>query len=176
MTATHSQAHANQVLEKAIDNVFAMGVDPRLMAAMPAYWKLYYQPAAWPPDPSVLTQSAVDKKARLVSVIDPASNEYAQEHAVAGMAEYHVLVGTDGKPEQIAVARPIGFGLDETAVESLKKAVFEPAMKDGHPVAVSLDMVVEFRIYSKLTAEDGKPHPVPAPDQPVLPGPYSVQH
>ena len=181
VTTTHSQAHANELLQKAIDNVFAAGLDARMMAAMPVYWKLYYQaaddtPAAWPPDPSVLRQSAVDKKARLVSVIDPASNEYAQDHGVAGMAEYHVVVGADGKPGNIAVARPIGFGLDETAVESLKKATFEPAMKDGHPVPVTLDLVVEFRIYSKLTAEATQPHKVENSDQPTLPGPYSVQH
>lgn len=181
ITTTHSQAHANGVLEKALDNVFAVGLDPRMMDAMPAYWKVYYQPVddtttAWPGDPSVRRQSAVDKKARLVSVIDPSSNEYAQAHAVAGMAEYHVVVGVDGKPSDIAVARPIGFGLDETAVESLRKATFEPAMKDGHPVPVSLDLVVEFRIYSKLTAEAAKPHAVDNPDKPTLPGPYSVQH
>ena len=176
VTATHSQAHANQLLEKAIDSVFAVGVDARMMAAMPTYWKLYYQPVAWPPDPAVLTQSTVDKKARLVSVIDPTSNQYAQDHGVAGMAEYRVVVGADGKASDIAVARPIGFGLDEIAVQSLREAAFEPAMKDGHPVPVSLDMVVEFRIYSKLTVEADKPHPVPAPDQPTLPGPYSVQH
>ena len=181
ITTTHSQDHANQLLEKAIDNVFSVGLDPRMMAAMPVYWKLYYEQAgdtapAWPADASILRQNAVDKKARLVSVIDPTSNQYAQDHAVAGMAEYRVVVGADGKPGNIAVARPIGFGLDETAVESLGKATFEPAMKDGHPVPVALDMVVEFRIYSKLTAEAAKPHAVENPDQPVLPGPYSVQH
>jgi TonB family protein len=176
VTTSHSQAHANQLLEKAIDSVFAVGVDARMMAAMPTYWKLYYQPAAWPPDPSVLKQSAVDKKARLVSVIDPTSNQYAQDHGVAGMAEYHVVVAADGKLSDIAIARPIGFGLDEIAVQSLHQAAFEPAMKDGHPVPVTLDMVVEFRIYSKLTAEATKPHAVPAPEHPTLPGPYSVQH
>ncbi len=176
ITTTHSQAHANQVLQTAIDHVFAEGLDARMMAAMPVYWKLYYEAAAWPPDATVLRQSAVDKKARLVSVIDPASNEYAQNHGVAGMAEYQVVVDADGKPGEIAIARPIGFGLDESAVESLRKATFEPAMKDGHAVPVTLDMIVEFRIYSKLTAEAAKPHPVQAPEQPTLPGPYSVQH
>lgn len=180
ITTTHSQGHANQLLEKAVDNVFSVGLDPRMMATLPGYWKPYYQQAddaapAWPSNPSVLRQSAVDKKARLVSVIDPTSNQYAQDHGVAGIAEYHVVVGSDGKPSDIAVARPIGFGLDETAVESLSKATFEPAMKDGHAVPVALDLVVEFRIYSKLTAEASKPHPVENPDK-ILPGPYSVQH
>ena len=73
------------------------------------------------------------------------------------MALYHVVVGADGKPGEIAVARPIGFGLDENAVASIRKASFSPAMKDGKPVPVLLDLVVQFRIYSKRTSVMGTP-------------------
>ena len=78
---------------------------------------------------------------------------------MAGMWLYHVVIGADGKPEEIAVARPIGFGLDESAVESIRKASFQPAIKDGKPVPVLLDLVVEFRIYSKRTAVASEPSP-----------------
>jgi hypothetical protein len=90
------------------------------------------------------------------------------------MCLYHVVIGADGKPGEIAVARPIGFGLDENAVDSIRKATFEPAMKDGKPVPVMLDLVVEFRIYSKRTAVADKSSEQPA--GPSLPGPFSVQH
>jgi len=181
VTTTASQAHANKVLDDAIDNVLAQGFDQRMMAAMPGFWKLYYQAAAEktdyrPKDPAVLSQSAVDKKARLVSVIDPASNQFAQDYGVAGMSLYHVVVGPDGKPGEIAVARPIGFGLDESAVDSIRKAAFEPAIKDGKTVPVMLDLEVVFRIYSKRTAKPGEPEAGNKPAEPALPGPYSVQH
>ena len=93
---------------------------------------------------------------------------------MAGMRPYDVVVGTDGKADEIAVARPIGFGLDENAVDAIRKATFEPAMKDGKPVPVMLDLVVEFRIYSKRTAVAA--NPINQPSRPLLPGPYSVQH
>jgi outer membrane biosynthesis protein TonB len=181
ITTTHSQDHANRVLETALDDVFSEGLDARMMAAMPPFWRLYYEAAAEksdyrPKDPSVFRQSAVDKKARLVTALDPASNQFAQDYGVAGMAEYHVVVGADGKPQEIAVARPIGFGLDENAADTLRKATFEPAVKDGKPVAVMLDMIVEFRIYSGRTAETSQPAPVKTPEAAILPGPYSVQH
>jgi hypothetical protein len=86
------------------------------------------------------------------------------------------VVGADGKPGEIAVARPIGFGLDESAVDSIRKATFEPAVKDGKPVPVLLNMVVEFRIYSKRTEVASNSAPEQASAAPVLPGPYSVQH
>jgi hypothetical protein len=181
VTTTHSQDHANRVLEEAIGNIFSEGLDARMMAAMPPFWRLYYEAAAErsdyrPKDPTVFRQSAVDKKARLVTALDPASNQFAQDYGVAGMAEYHLVVGADGKPQEIAVARPIGFGLDENAADALRKATFEPAIKDGKPVAVMLDMIVEFRIYSGRTAETSQSAPAKTPDAAILPGPYSVQH
>jgi len=178
VTSTTSQAHANKLLQDALDNVFAQGFDSRLMESMPDFWKLYYAAAAAksdyrPADPAVLRQSVVDQKARLTSTFEPASNEYAQNHGVAGMCLYHVVIGADGKPGEVAVARPIGFGLDESAVDTIRKATFQPAIKDGKPVPVMLDLVVEFRIYSKRTAVAA--NPTQLPPESSLPGPYSAQ-
>jgi outer membrane biosynthesis protein TonB len=180
VTTTISQAHANNLLRGALDNVFAQPFDSRMMESMPGFWKLYYTAAAAksdyrPADPNVLRQSDVDKKARLTSTFEPQSNEYAQDHGVAGICLYHVVIGANGKPGEIAVARPIGFGLDENAVDSIRKATFEPATKNGNPVPVMLDLVVEFRIYSKRTAVTANPAQQP-PTAPSLPGPYSSQH
>jgi Gram-negative bacterial TonB protein C-terminal len=182
VTTTLSPAHAAGVLREALDRIFAPGIDDRLKASMPAFWKLYYQAAAAnsdyrPSDPAVLRQSTVDTKARLITTFEPESNEYAQAHAVAGMSLYHTVIGADGKPAEIAVARPIGFGLDENAVAAIRKATFEPAIKDGKPVPVLLDLVVQFRIYSQRTAARSDPNkPAENTAEPSLPGPYSVQH
>ena len=178
VTTTTSQAHSNKLLRDALGNVFAQGFDARLMDAMPEFWKLYYAAAAaktdyQPADPNVLRQGMVDKKARLVSTFEPPSNEYAQDHGVAGICLYHVVIGADGKPGEIAVGRPIGFGLDENAVEAIRKAAFEPAIKDGKPVPVLLNLVVEFRIYSQRTGVTANPSQ--QPPESSLPGPYSVQ-
>jgi hypothetical protein len=179
VTTTLSPAHATQVLKAALDQIFSQGLDGRMMAAMPDFWKLYYQAVAAksdyrPQDPAVLRQNMVDKKAVLVSSFTPDSNEYAQANAVAGMALYYAVIGTDGKAGEIAVGRPIGFGLDENAVAAIRKATFQPAVKDGKPVPVVLDLVVEFRIYDKRTSVIAPPEPAEKPAEPVLPGPYSV--
>ena len=181
VTTTLSPAHANSVLAEALGNVFAQGFDARMMASMPGYWKLYYEAVAaradyQPADPNVLRQSMVDKKARLKSTFDPGSNQLAQDYGVVGTSEYHVVVGADGKPGEIAVARPIGFGLDESAVDAIRKTTFEPAVKDGKPVPVMLNMEFLFRIYSQRTKVESKPAPEQAPEAPSLPGPYSLQH
>jgi hypothetical protein len=182
VTTTTSPAHAAKLLKNALDKIFAPGLDDRMMAAMPDFWKLYYQAVAAksdyrPKDPAVLRQNTVDKKAMLVSKFEPPSNEWAQASGIAGPALYHAVIGADGKPGEIAVARPIGFGLDESAVDSIRKASFEPATKDGKPVAVMLDLYVSFRIYSNRTAANGNPEAA-AEDKKAgkqLPGPYSLK-
>jgi hypothetical protein len=182
VTTTTSPAHAAKLLKNALDKIFAPGLDDRMMAAMPDFWKLYYQAVAAkadyrPTDPSVLRQNTVDKKAVLVSKFEPPSNEWAQASGIAGPALYHAVIGPDGKPTEIAVARPIGFGLDESAVDSIRKANFEPAMKDGKPVPVMLDLYVSFRIYSNRTAANSNPEAA-AEDkkgEKQLPGPYSLK-
>ncbi len=183
VTSTTSPAHATMLLKQALDAMFAPGLDDRMMAAMPDFWKLYYKAVSEkadyrPADQSVMRQSTVDKKARLLSTFEPDSNQFAQDNGVAGMALYHTVIGPDGVPGEIAVARPIGFGLDENAVKAIRAAKFEPAEKDGKPVPVLLDLVVQFRIYSKRTNVKETPAPEDAskPAEPVLPGPYSVQH
>jgi TonB family protein len=179
VTTTTSPEHATRVLKEALDKVFAQGLDERMMASLPDFWKLYYQAVAAkadyrPKDPTVFRQNTVDQKARLLTNFEPDSNEFAQASGVAGMAQYHAVVGPDGKVGEVAISRPIGFGLDESAVEAIKKAKFEPAIKDGMPVAVMLNLDVPFRIFSKRTNVHAPPEPADKPAEPILPGPYSV--
>jgi hypothetical protein len=187
VTTTTSPEHAAQVLQEALDTVFASSLDARMMATMPSFWKLYYQAVVEksdyrPKDPTILRQSQVDTKAKLLTSFDPGSNEFAQNAGIAGMALYHAVIGPDGKPGEIVVARPIGFGLDEIAVAAIGNAKFQAAIKDGHPVSVLLDLVVQFHIFSGYTmiknnTSEGKPVEPGATKQPeiVLPGPYSQQ-
>ncbi|WP_348264397.1 energy transducer TonB [Telmatobacter sp. DSM 110680] len=181
-STTNSAVQASQALLTALNNVFSMGVDERMIDAMPDFWKLYYQAAQAktdykPTDPGVFRQNAVDQKAKLLSAVDPPSNELAQANGVAGIALYHVVVGSDGKVEEVVAGRPIGFGLDESAEQTIHKATFQPGMKDGKPVPVALDLVVSFRIYSKRTLQ---PAPVAKVEtekanETILPGPYTVR-
>lgn len=180
VTVTSSPAHSARLLRDAIDRIFAPGIDDSMIASMPEFWKLYYQAVAAktdyrPSDATILRQNTVDQKAKIVSTIEPPSNEYAQANGIAGLALYHAVIGPDGKPQQIVAGRPIGFGLDESAVDTIRKASFEPALKDGKPVPVWLDLVVQFRIYSKRTMASASPADAgQAPDS-RLPGPYSLQ-
>jgi protein TonB len=55
-------------------------------------------------------------------------------------------VGADGVPRNVRVLSSLGMGLDEKAVEAVQNWKFEPAMKDGKPVAVELAIEVDFHL------------------------------
>ncbi len=57
-----------------------------------------------------------------------------------------VVVDETGKPTSIKVIRPLGWGLDEKAIESLSQWKFKPSTKDGAPVPVQAQIEVTFRL------------------------------
>jgi len=78
---------------------------------------------------------------------DPEYSEEARKAKYQGTCAVSLIVGPDGKPRDIRVARSLGLGLDEKAIEAVNQWKFEPAMKDGKPVAVAISVEVTFRLY-----------------------------
>jgi protein TonB len=58
-----------------------------------------------------------------------------------------MIVSEHGKPTDIRIARALGLGLDEKAIEAVSNWQFEPATRNGKPVAVQLNVEVNFRLY-----------------------------
>ena len=84
---------------------------------------------------------------RVVSQVDPEFSEEARKAKYQGTCTLMLIVDANGHPTNIRVANSLGMGLDEKAIEAAKKWKFEPAMKDGHPVAVEIALEVDFHLY-----------------------------
>ena len=78
---------------------------------------------------------------------DPEYSEEARKAKFTGTCVLWLVVGSDGRPKDIRIARSLGLGLDEKAIEAVRQWRFEPAMKDGKPVAVQINVEVSFRLY-----------------------------
>jgi periplasmic protein TonB len=78
---------------------------------------------------------------------DPEYSEEARKAKYQGVCVLSLIVGPDGKPRDVKVARSLGLGLDEKAIEAVNQWKFEPAQKDGKPVAVAINVEVTFRLY-----------------------------
>ena len=85
---------------------------------------------------------------RVVYHVDPEYAEGARREKFQGTCILWVVVSAEGLPRDIRVARVLGHGLDEKAIEAVKQWRFEPARKDGKPVAVAVNVEVAFRLYS----------------------------
>jgi TonB family protein len=84
---------------------------------------------------------------RLIYKTDPEYSEEARKAKYQGTVVLACVVGTDGKPRQLTVQRSLGMGLDEKALEAVRNWKFSPAEKDGKPVAVAVNVEVQFRLF-----------------------------
>jgi TonB family protein len=57
-----------------------------------------------------------------------------------------LVVDSSGQTRDIIIVSPIGYGLDELAVEAVRTWKFEPARKDGQPVSVAILVEVAFHM------------------------------
>jgi protein TonB len=78
---------------------------------------------------------------------DPEFSEEARKVKHQGTVVLAIVVDSSGHPRNIRVARSLGMGLDEKAVEAVQKWKFTPGMRDGVPVAVQVNIEVSFKLY-----------------------------
>jgi TonB family protein len=71
------------------------------------------------------------KAPRAIYTPDPEYSEEARRAKLQGTCVLWVLVGADGKPHDVRVARSLGMGLDEKSIEAIRSWRFEPATKDS---------------------------------------------
>lgn len=58
-----------------------------------------------------------------------------------------LIVSTKGLPRDVRIARGLTSELNEAAIDAVKQWKFDPATRDGKPVAVQINIEVSFRLY-----------------------------
>jgi periplasmic protein TonB len=84
---------------------------------------------------------------QLVFAPDPEFSDEARRAKYQGVCVVSLIVDAQGMPQRVQVVRHLGMGLDEKAVEAVKQYKFKPAMLQGKPVPVEVNIEVNFRIY-----------------------------
>jgi protein TonB len=75
-------------------------------------------------------------------------SDEARRAKYQGVCLVSLIVDAQGNPQNPRVVRPLGMGLDEKALEAVRKYKFKPALKDGRtPVPVMITIEVNFRLY-----------------------------
>ncbi len=87
---------------------------------------------------------------KVISRSDPTRSREAQLVGQAGRENFVVYVDPAGGVSVTGFTSLLQYGLEETTIEAVKGWKFQPAMKDGKPVGISIPMFVNF------SPEEGK--------------------
>jgi len=75
-------------------------------------------------------------------------SEEARKAKYQGVVLVRLIVDAQGNPQNPRVVQALGMGLDEKALEAVRKYKFKPAMRDHKtPVAVEITVEVNFHMY-----------------------------
>jgi TonB family protein len=84
---------------------------------------------------------------RAIYAPEPEFSEEARRTKLQGEVTLLATIGADGRPRNLQVVRSLGMGLDEKALEAVKTWRFDPARMNGRPVAVQMNIIVNFHLY-----------------------------
>ncbi|HZC25242.1 MAG TPA: energy transducer TonB [Candidatus Binatia bacterium] len=78
---------------------------------------------------------------------EPSFSDEARKAKAQGIVTLVLIVGRDGLPYDIRVNQRLGMGLDEKALEAVRRRRFRPATLNGQAVATRIAVEVNFRLY-----------------------------
>jgi TonB family protein len=101
-----------------------------------------------PEDPDrVYPVPQVTERARVIAKPEPQYTEDARRNQITGSVVLRVVFSRSGEVTNIRAINPLPFGLTERAIASARLIRFRPAMKDGRPVNVSMQLEYNFNLY-----------------------------
>ena len=96
--------------------------------------------------PRTFSTSTVDERPVRLRAPSPSYTEEARANNTQGTVTLRVLVGADGRVQQLSVIRGLPHGLTERAIAAAREAEFKPAMKDGKPVPCWVVLQMDFNL------------------------------
>jgi TonB family protein len=150
-------------MQSVVNRIFLAPPDT-MAEIVPQEWKAYFSGNPHAPKDQPLTDKAAGaplvmdgrtiyrvgagvSAPRAIHSPDPEYDERARQMKFQGVVVLWAIVEPDGAIGPLEIVRPLGLGLDEAAVKAVRRWKFEPATKDGKPVAVQINVETNFRLY-----------------------------
>ena len=86
---------------------------------------------------------------RVVSAPDPEYTEEARKAKIEGTVVLWVVISPDGVPQDIRIQHSLDPGLNQKAIDAVRRWKFTPGSYEGNPVAVQINIEVNFRLFGK---------------------------
>ena len=153
----------------ALDSIFTARVAD-FVSTLPDYWQTYgaqrlapaiitpagllqlgpeapKPPSPRPPSPGFSRIGGSVAAPVALRIPQPKFPREARYTRISGSVLIYLQVDVHGDPANVRILRPIGFGLDEAAVDAVKSYKFKPAEEENKPVPVEMNVEVNFNIY-----------------------------
>lgn len=98
------------------------------------------------PGPPIFNGKEVTQKVRVLSKPEPQYSEAARKAGVAGTVVLRAVFSAEGEVKQILITRALGYGLTTHALRAARQIQFTPAMKDGTPVSMYIQLEYNFHL------------------------------
>jgi TonB family protein len=101
---------------------------------------------------------ASDTKPALIaeSKVEPKYTDEARDANIQGAVVMEIFIDAEGHVTDTRVLKPLGYGLDEKAIEAVSAWRFNPATKNGKPVAIKATAEINFRLLDDPPSEKKK--------------------
>jgi TonB family protein len=124
------------------------GPDENISELVPYCWKFFLEggEAKFPKPQGVFGPRDGVSPPHARYTPEPQYPALARAAMFQGLSVLRLIVDPTGKPTDIGIVIPLGLGLDDKAVEAVSQWRFDPAKKDGKPVAARINVEVTFRL------------------------------
>ena len=89
------------------------------------------------------------KAPTVVKRIQPEYRDEARAARLSGTVVLQAVIQPDGAAKVVKIVKPLDLGLTESAVTAIQQWKFNPAVRDGKEVGVSVNIEVNFNLEKK---------------------------
>lgn len=102
-------------------------------------------PSSGGPSSEIVAEKSVSVPARAIVTARPVYPSAARAAEIEADVALEIVVDAGGAVVSARVARPAGYGLDDAAIQAIRRFRFAPAQRDGRAVGVRMRWVMQFR-------------------------------
>jgi len=95
----------------------------------------------------VFSGREVTQKVRILEKGEPTYTEGARKYSIQGTVILRAVFSKNGDVTNIHVVRKLPHGLTQQSIKAARAIRFTPAMKDGQPVSMWMELQYNFNLY-----------------------------
>ncbi len=82
---------------------------------------------------------------KVVYRVEPEYTDAARKVNFNGTIKMECVITKEGRIEVLRIINPVGYGLEENAINAIHRWKLDPALKDGKPISMKVTVEVAFK-------------------------------